>query len=152
MVCGALTMVTCDPRRIPCTDERLPQAKPSTRQCRQRISNPGSRAPTRPDAQGWTVGKDETHQRFSPIFNGDNDARGLMEDGMGEVPGFIEEVIPQPAPNNMSFAREIRKPRWDWGSGVRSPSQESARSFGEDAAPVWPTCHCHVIWARSTEG
>jgi hypothetical protein len=40
----------------------------------------------------------------------------------GKVPGFIEEVIPQPAPNNPSFARGIRKPRWDWGSGVRSPS------------------------------
>jgi hypothetical protein len=53
---------------------------------------------------------------------------------MGEVPEFIEEVIPQPAPNNPSFARGIRKPRWDWGSGVRSPSHgaRSPRGVGKE--------------------
>ena len=62
-----------------------------------------------------------------------------MEDGIGEVPGFIEEVIPQPAPNNPSFARGIRKPRWDWGSGIQSPSH-GARNPRVRLGKMWPRC------------
>jgi hypothetical protein len=51
---------------------------------------------------------------------------------MGEVPEFIAEVIPQLAPNDPSFARRIRKIRWDRGRGIRSPSHEYTRSVGFD--------------------
>jgi hypothetical protein len=58
---------------------------------------------------------------------------------MGGGAGIYRRGDPAARPEQPELCARDRKPRWDWGSGVRSPSQEAARSFGEDPTPVWPT-------------